>query len=198
MDSRQAKDFLVSQTAQQAALEGVPLSDLEKRMMYFTEGADAVEDPIQLNEEFESKYGEDEDYDYEKKMSRLLHRSYSRLRKENPQTVREWDECLQTLRQGDHYILVLCGAQPIQTFRDRPPGDRLKLIAVTFLVVGVLLSLICLYSELASRYPFLNKPGSKTQSFMPPWLKHAALGVMAGCYLFYLLGPLIERRLRGL
>jgi hypothetical protein len=30
------KDFLVEQTTIQAALEGVPLSDLEKRMMYFT------------------------------------------------------------------------------------------------------------------------------------------------------------------
>lgn len=32
----EAKDFLVRQTAEQAALENVPLSDLEKRMMYFT------------------------------------------------------------------------------------------------------------------------------------------------------------------
>src|SRR5713101_9480648 len=37
MRVREAKDFLVAQTAEQAALEGVPLSDLEKRMMYFTE-----------------------------------------------------------------------------------------------------------------------------------------------------------------
>lgn len=33
----EAKDFLVQQTAEQAALENAPLSDLEKRMMYFTE-----------------------------------------------------------------------------------------------------------------------------------------------------------------
>ncbi|MGB2900309.1 MAG: hypothetical protein WBB89_13655 [Candidatus Acidiferrum sp.] len=37
MKVREAKDFLVAQTAEQASLEGVPLSDLEKRMMYFTE-----------------------------------------------------------------------------------------------------------------------------------------------------------------
>jgi hypothetical protein len=37
MRVREAEDFLVAQTAEQAALEGVPLSDLEKRMMYFTE-----------------------------------------------------------------------------------------------------------------------------------------------------------------
>jgi hypothetical protein len=33
MQVAQAKDFLVRQTAEQARLEGVPLSDLEKRMM---------------------------------------------------------------------------------------------------------------------------------------------------------------------
>jgi hypothetical protein len=40
----EAKDFLVRQTAEQAALEGVPLSDLEKRMMYFTETGECPED----------------------------------------------------------------------------------------------------------------------------------------------------------
>ena len=42
----EAKDFLVQQTAEQAALENVPLSDLEKRMMYFTETDECPEDPI--------------------------------------------------------------------------------------------------------------------------------------------------------
>ncbi|MGA3294463.1 MAG: hypothetical protein ABSE45_10835 [Candidatus Acidiferrales bacterium] len=34
MNTKQAKDFLVQQTAEQASVENVPLSDLEKRMMY--------------------------------------------------------------------------------------------------------------------------------------------------------------------
>jgi hypothetical protein len=55
MQIREAKDFLVAQTAEQAALEGVPLSDLEKRMMYFTESGYVPEDPIKLNEEFEAE-----------------------------------------------------------------------------------------------------------------------------------------------
>jgi hypothetical protein len=51
---QEAKDFLVQQTAEQAQLEGVPFSDLERRMMYFTEIEEMPEDPIQLNEEFEA------------------------------------------------------------------------------------------------------------------------------------------------
>jgi hypothetical protein len=80
MRALEAKDFLVAQTAEQAALEGVPLSDLEKRMMYFTESSYVPEDPIKLNDEFEAEYDSDE---YEAKISKLLHHAYQRLRKEN-------------------------------------------------------------------------------------------------------------------
>jgi len=67
MKVREAKDFLVHQTAEQATLENLPLSDLEKRMMYFTEGKGAIEDPLTLNEAFEAQYDTSE---YEKKISR--------------------------------------------------------------------------------------------------------------------------------
>jgi len=33
MDTKQAKDFLVEQAAKQAAIESLPLADVEKRMM---------------------------------------------------------------------------------------------------------------------------------------------------------------------
>jgi len=60
MRALEAKDFLVQQTAEQAALENVPLSDLEKRMMYFTETDECPEDPIALNDAFEAEYETDE------------------------------------------------------------------------------------------------------------------------------------------
>src|SRR6202030_2207102 len=51
LNTKQAKDFLVEQTVEQAALEGVPLADVEKRMMYFTESdATSCENPIELND----------------------------------------------------------------------------------------------------------------------------------------------------
>jgi hypothetical protein len=55
MDTKQAKDFLVAQVAEQAAIESVPLADLEKRMMYFTESDPAsCPDPLTLNDEIRS------------------------------------------------------------------------------------------------------------------------------------------------
>ena len=104
MDVREAKDFLVQQTADQAQRDGVPLSELEKRMMYFTESTEAVEDPIELNEEFEAQYNTAE---YETKIARLLGRAYRRLKKEDPGTSQTWDAAIQELKRGDHYILVM-------------------------------------------------------------------------------------------
>lgn len=105
MDTKQAKDFLVQQTAEQAALENVPLSDLEKRMMYFTESdPTSCENPIELNDEFEGQY---DTGGYEVKISRLLRHAYKRLKDEDGEKLRNWDQAVRTLRKGDHYILVL-------------------------------------------------------------------------------------------
>jgi hypothetical protein len=87
----------------------MPLSDLEKRMMYFTESGYVPEDPIKLNEEFESECDSDE---YEAKISRLLHRAYQRLRRENDVARKNWDLAIKCLRGGDHYLLVLWGQRP--------------------------------------------------------------------------------------
>jgi hypothetical protein len=105
LNTKQAKDFIVDQTVEQAALEGVQLADVEKRMMYFTESDPAsCDNPIELNDEFEAQY---ETKDYETKISRLLHHAYRRLKEGNPEQVRNWDQAIRTLRKGDHYLLVM-------------------------------------------------------------------------------------------
>jgi hypothetical protein len=105
LNTKQAKDFLVEQTVEQAALEGVPLADVEKRMMYFTESdAASCDNPIELNDEFEAEH---ETKEYETKISRLLHHAYKRLKEEDPERARNWDQAIRTLRKGDHYILVM-------------------------------------------------------------------------------------------
>jgi hypothetical protein len=134
MGVREAKDFLVAQTAEQAALEGVPLSDLEKRMMYFTESAEAVEDSVKLHEEFEAHYDSDE---YESKIAKLLHHAHARAKKENPEKARLWSDAIRTLNKGDHYLLVLWN---LQSAEERPPYDSLKLLAAAILIVSTLLA----------------------------------------------------------
>jgi hypothetical protein len=135
MQVREAKDFLVAQTAEQSALEGVPLSDLEKRMMYFTESKNALEDPATLNEEFEARYDTRE---FEKKISRLMSHAHKRLRKEDPEKALQWSKAIGALSKGDHYILVLAGdsggAGSIREWR---------IALAAFLPVGIVL--LCIY-----------------------------------------------------
>jgi hypothetical protein len=109
VDIRRTKDFLVEQTVKQAALEEVPMSDLEKRIMYFTEGEDATEDPINLNDEFEANYDNEK---YEAKVSGLLKRAYHCLKVEKPALGQQWGEAIDVLRRDDHYLLVLWDGLP--------------------------------------------------------------------------------------
>ncbi|MGB7281128.1 MAG: hypothetical protein WBE13_02605 [Candidatus Acidiferrum sp.] len=142
MNAKQAKDFLAQQTAEQAALEGVPFSDLEKRMMYFTESDSSCENPVELNEEFEEQFDTQE---YEAKISRLLHHALDRLKREDPEKTQIWDQSIRTLREGDHYILVLWD---IKTPGERRPRDSFKLLALGLLIAAGLIT--CAF--LAAKY----------------------------------------------
>jgi hypothetical protein len=110
MNTKQAKDFLVQQTAEQAAMDSVALSEVEKKMMYFTE-SDPVscERPYEVNDEFEAQYEMEE---YEAKISPLLHHAYERLKREDPERKRLWDQAIGKLREGDHYFIVLWDISP--------------------------------------------------------------------------------------
>jgi len=163
----EAKDFLVQQTAGQAALENVPLSDLEKRMMYFTETGECPEDPIALNDAFEAEYDTDE---YEAKISKLMHHAYQRIKKENPETTRAWNDAMRTLRKGDHYILVLWDVGP----KERPPYDQLKLLLAGLLLAGTLVGVMLLRSHFGIAW----KRGPKTTSAIPTWLQRVLLTLL--------------------
>ena len=133
MKTKQAKDFLIQQTAEQAEREIVPLSETEKKMMYFTESdATSCDNPVELNEEFEAQY---DTADYETKISRLLHHAYDRLKLEDPEGKRTWDQAIRTLRKGDHYFLVLWDIKPRS---EHPTRDFLKPVGVGMLIaVGI-------------------------------------------------------------
>jgi hypothetical protein len=144
MRVNEAKDFLVQQTAQQAQREGVSLSELEKRMMYFTESEDAVEDPIALNNEFEAQYDTAE---YESKIAGLLGRGYNRVKGEGSQAIQSWDEAIRALKKGDHYILVMWAERRVAA---RPWGFW-KIIGASFLLVIAMFLLVALVDFLKSR-----------------------------------------------
>ncbi|HTZ49173.1 MAG TPA: hypothetical protein VMH20_16385 [Verrucomicrobiae bacterium] len=103
MKVREAKDFLVVEIKEQAAIEGQPLSELEIRMLYFSERNNS-EKAEELAKEF------DESYDmqsYEQKISSLMKHAHARLKQGDAPALGTWDEAIRRLRKGDHYILVM-------------------------------------------------------------------------------------------
>jgi len=187
MNTLQAKDFLVQQTVEQAALKHVPFSDLERRMMYFTESGDCPEDPIVLNDAFEAEYDCDE---YEAKISRLLQDAHKRLKQDSPQAACTWDEAVEALRKGDHYLLVLLGDFR-STFSLRQPWPNWsfwKLLGLGLLLLTVFLVFIALMLHRADSLPGAHHTPVINSSF-PSWLRYTLLGAMVGSYLCFALFP---------
>jgi hypothetical protein len=180
MNTCEAKDFLVAQAVQQASIDHIELSGLEKRMMYFTEDSDAVENPMELNEAFEAEYDSAE---YERKMSRLFKRVKARLEKENSTGLATWKQSIRELQKGDHYILALSnelGSGPPQTtFR------RLLWILALAVVTGIALAAMFM---LGSKSFHATKPAQ-----FPDWLKNSFWAAAIAMY-FYGILPLIFKR----
>lgn len=181
----EAKDFLVQHTVEQALLEGLSLSDLEKRMMYFTESGNAPGDPTELNEAFEAEY---DTAPYEAKVSKLLHHAYARLKKENPESVRRWDESIRLLRRGDHYILVMW-----DQIAERPPYDSLKLLGTAILVIVVGTALIWGFISL-SRWYGIDWSRAHAHTVMPVWMQRSIIALMIGGYVYYVILPWILKK----
>jgi hypothetical protein len=151
MRVREAKDFLVEQTAEQAQLEGVPLSELEKRMMYFTEGPNALEDPARLNEEFEAEYDNEE---FEKKISQLMSHAHQRLKKEDPERASYWNNAIKCLQKGDHYILVLSGNIGVGSVRDWSWRQWRVVLLIFLLASGAVLFFLFVQRFLPAPRPY--------------------------------------------
>jgi hypothetical protein len=169
--ARQAKEFLVSKIIEEAQREGVPLSEVERKMLYFSETGWTLPDMVEVNEQFDSEYGQAE---YEKKIAKLIRGVTERAREESSEEYRSWRDAVRALRKEDHYLLVMVD----QASRSvRPPGDRLKLWSTGFAVVGVIAGA----SLLAAKFNVdLDKyfPSRNTLSFVI-W------GTMAGLAMVY-------------
>src|SRR5690349_23643303 len=64
-DAREAKEFLISKIVAEAQREKAPLSEIERKMLYFTESGWTLPDIMQVSEQFDREYDQDE---YEKKI----------------------------------------------------------------------------------------------------------------------------------
>jgi hypothetical protein len=97
--ARDAKEFLVSKIVAEALREGVPLSEVERKMLYFSETAWSLPDIVEVNEAFDSEYARAE---YEEKIANLIREMYANARSNGARGVDDLREEVRILGKEDH------------------------------------------------------------------------------------------------
>src|SRR6202050_5956977 len=96
--AQQGKEFLISQILEEAEREDVPLSEIERKMLQFTEMQESLPDIYDVNDQFEREYDTGE---YEKKIAGLVRRSYRRGGKRKKEKKEKREEGEGHTRQTD-------------------------------------------------------------------------------------------------
>ena len=133
---REAKEFLISQIVTEAQRENIPLSEVERKMLYFTESGWTLPDIMKVSEDFDREYDQD---DYEQKIARLVAKTDKNVREGQRDDYERWWAAIRFLEREDHYITVM-----IRLARLRPRGDQLRLFATGLGIVAVILTSIFL------------------------------------------------------
>jgi len=143
MEPTAAKQFLISRVIEEAGVEQVSLSEVEKKMLYFTEVHPSLPDIYEVNAGFERDYDSDE---YEAKIVGLLKNARDRDRQSSASREQDWKDALDALKHEDHYILVMvsqafgfgsasAGGHPVRDF-------------LIYIVVGIALVLFIVLKTL--------------------------------------------------
>jgi hypothetical protein len=128
---REAKEFLISRIVAEAQRENVLLSEVEGKMLYFTESGWTLPDMTAVSEEFDSEYDQNK---YEKKIASLIRNAAKHDRKQSRADYDAWWAAIRFLRREDHYILVMIGIAGL-----RPAGDQLRLLGAGLGIVTCIL-----------------------------------------------------------
>jgi hypothetical protein len=189
MQVNEAKDIIAGEIVRQASIDRVSISNLERRMLYFTEEGDCPEDPLALDEGFESEHDAKE---YEAKISGLARRAHQRLKKENSASLQLWDEAIKILKKGDHYLLVMLrvrrteGAFSFSSF--------LVTLGIGLLIVTVILVIIIAADHYGIHLPDNNSgrkgiPMSGTYAQSPKWVQRTLLALLVAGYIYAVAAP---------
>jgi hypothetical protein len=103
-NAREAKEFLVSRIVAEAQRENVALSEIERKMLYFTETGWTLPDMMEVSDEFDRQYDQAK---YEKKIAHLIRSETKRLRRTNPEEYASWISAARKLKKEDHYISIM-------------------------------------------------------------------------------------------
>jgi hypothetical protein len=135
MDAGAAKQFLISKVVEQAESDHVQLSEVEKKMLHFTEVHPTLPGIYEVNAEFDRDYNSNE---YEAKIAKLLKRAHDHDA-QSPDREEQWKDALDARKKEDHYILVMVS----QAFGSGTSGNGNRIRdSLIYLGVGVGIVLI--------------------------------------------------------
>jgi hypothetical protein len=135
-----AKQFLIDRILEEADLEHLHLSDVEKKMLYFTEVHPSLPDIYQIKAEFERDYDSDE---YEAKVVSLLKRARDRDNRSSSSPEQQWNDAIDALKQEDHYILVMVYCAFPEYRRALRPTHHVR-DYIIYIAVGIAVVLVCI------------------------------------------------------
>lgn len=134
-----AKEFLAGRIVSQAKRDGVSLTEVERKMLYFSETYWSLPDMAEVSREFDRDYDQDA---YEQKIAGLVRGIQQELIGDED-ADRSWENAVRFLREEDHYLLVLIdSANKTEVKAGRPRGDFLKLILTAMLVIAVVFAVM--------------------------------------------------------
>lgn len=158
---RQAKEYLVERIVSEARREQVPLSEIERKMLYFSETGWTLPNMLEVNAEFERDY---DNAEYEQKIAGLVREIQNQNETAGGVEQSRWDDAVVKLSEGDHYLLVLVDLGrsspsgplskwlPVGDFygtgKVRPRGDFLRLVVVALAMVFVMFAVVVIESWL--------------------------------------------------
>lgn len=128
---REAKEFLVDRIVTQARMIGEPLTEAERRELYFSEHGWMPPEMESADEEF------DEHHDraaFEHKIRKL-----ARAAREALDDRTRWDDAVHTLSNEDHYLSVMLPGP-------RARGDLVKLILTALAIVVPIVAAIWFFA----------------------------------------------------
>jgi hypothetical protein len=150
---REAKEYLVGRIAAEAEREAIVLSEIERKMLYFSETDWTLPDMSEVSGVFDRDYDQDE---YEQTIGALVDKILTRDEAEAGPDQEAWDLAVLKLSEGDHYLQILIDAASrrkivaqfgwrrwLPVFLEpgqRQPGDRLKLWVAAIIGVFLLLA----------------------------------------------------------
>jgi hypothetical protein len=128
--ARDAKEFLIARIVEEAKRENIPLSEVERKMLYFSETHWTLPDIASVSEKFDREYNQDE---YEEKITRLIKEAAIHDHQQSAEQYDLWWDAIRLLKKEDHYILVMIDSASLRPHRrsqdEKEEPERVRSIA---------------------------------------------------------------------